>query len=99
MGRADRIQAEFPPDITMPDQLRRLCNFLDRTDYPLSGNMMLCPEDEGLEGWFGADSAAWNQLAGFGERSLRYLHLFGQIEAVSCLHRARARVWSRLGRR
>lgn len=50
----------------MPDQLRRLCDFLDQTDYPLRGNMKLRPEGEGLKGWFGADSAAWHQLAGFG---------------------------------
>ncbi len=28
--------------------------------------MKLRPEGEGLKGWFGADSAAWHQLAGFG---------------------------------
>lgn len=50
----------------MPDELRRLCDFLDQTDSPLSGHMKLRPEGEGLKGWFGADSGAWHQLAGFG---------------------------------
>ena len=66
MGRADRIQAEFPSDVTMPDELRRLCDYLDRTDYPISGYMKLRPEGEGLKGWFGEGSEAWQQLAGFG---------------------------------
>ena len=66
MGRADRIEAEFPPGVTMPDELRGLCDLLDRTDYPISGYMKLRPEGEGLKGWFGAGSEAWHQLAGFG---------------------------------
>jgi len=66
MGRADRIEAEFPPGVKMPDELRSLCDFLDRTDYPISGWMELRPEGEGLKGWFGAGSEAWQQLAGFG---------------------------------
>lgn len=66
MSRADRIEAEFPAGVVMPAELRALCDFLDRTDYPLSGNMRLRPEGEGLKGWFGDGSEAWNQLAGFG---------------------------------
>src|SRR6476620_1817078 len=66
MGRADRIEAEFPPGVKMPDELRRLCDFLDRTGYPISGWMKLRPEGECLKGWFGADSEAWRDLAGFG---------------------------------
>lgn len=66
MGRADRIEAEFPPGVKMPEELRSLCDFLDSTDYPISGWMKLRPEGESLKGWFGADSEAWQQLAGFG---------------------------------
>ncbi|MBW3599418.1 MAG: SMI1/KNR4 family protein [Planctomycetes bacterium] len=66
MGRADKIEAEFPPGIRMPQELRRLCDFLDRTDYPISGSMRLRPEGEGLKAWFGDGSDAWRQLAGFG---------------------------------
>lgn len=53
MGRADNIEAEFPPGIKLPAELRRLCDFLDRTDYPISGYMRLEPEGEGLKAWFG----------------------------------------------
>lgn len=66
MKRADKIEAEFPLGIKMPAELRHLCDFLDRTNYPISGHMRLRPEGEGLKAWFGAHSEAWNQLAGFG---------------------------------
>lgn len=66
MGRADNIEAEFPPEIKMPADLRRLCDFLDDTDYPISGYMRLGPEGEGLKAWFGDGSDAWRQLAAFG---------------------------------
>ena len=66
MNRADRIQAEFPPGVVMPNALRRVCDYLDSTDYPISGCMKLRPEGEGLKYWFGADSTAWRVLAGFG---------------------------------
>ena len=48
MGRADNIEAEFPPGVTMPADLRRLCDYLDRTDYPISGHMRLRPEGGAL---------------------------------------------------
>lgn len=64
--RADRIQAEFPPGVTMPDELRQVCDFLDRTDYPISGCMRLRPEGEALKHWLGDGQDAWRQLAGFG---------------------------------
>lgn len=66
MGRADNIEAEFPPGIKMPGELRQLCDYLDRTNYPISGYMGLRPEGEGLKAWFGDGSEAWCQLAGFG---------------------------------
>ncbi len=50
----------------MPVALRELCDHLDATGYPISGSMRLRPEGEGLKIWFGADSAAWKMLAGFG---------------------------------
>jgi hypothetical protein len=66
VGRADNIEAEFPTGIKMLAELRRLCDFLDRTDYPISGYMRLRPEGESLKAWFGNGSEAWGQLAGFG---------------------------------
>ena len=66
MGRADTIEAEFPPGVKMPPELRRLCDFLDGTDYPISGYMRLGPEAEVFKAWFGDGSDAWRQLAGFG---------------------------------
>ena len=50
MGRADKIEAEFPPGTSMPADLRRLCDYLDRTDYPISGHMRLRPEGGGPQG-------------------------------------------------
>lgn len=66
MGRADQIAAEFPPGVSMPSELRALCDYLDRSGYPLSGGNRLRPEGETLKGWFGDGSEAWKQLAGFG---------------------------------
>lgn len=66
MTRAERIEAEFPPGITMPPELRMLCDYLDRTGYPLSGHHKLRPEGAALRAWFGGDSEATRQLAGFG---------------------------------
>lgn len=47
------IEVEFPPGVKMPAELRRLCDFLDRTDYPISGYMRLRPEGERLKARFG----------------------------------------------
>ena len=62
MGRADNIEAEFPPGIKMPAKLRQLCDFLHRKDYPISGYMRLRPEGEGLKAWFGDGSDAWRNF-------------------------------------
>ena len=66
MNRADKIQFEFPPGVSMPPQLRKLCDFLDETGYPISGYMRLRPEGDALKAWFGPGSEAWKMLAGFG---------------------------------
>jgi hypothetical protein len=50
----------------MPADLRRLCDYLDRTDYPISGYMRLRPEGGPLKAWFGGDTEAASQFAGFG---------------------------------
>jgi hypothetical protein len=68
MGRAENIEAEFPTGTTMPPDLRRLCDYLDRTDYPLSGFTRLRPEGEVLKLWFGDPEAA-RRFAGFGAGS------------------------------
>jgi hypothetical protein len=65
MGRADKIEAEFPAGTNMLADLRRLCDYLDRTDYPLSGCTRLRPEGEALKAWFG-DAEAASRFAGFG---------------------------------
>jgi len=64
--RAKRIEAEFPPGATMPEELRRLCDYLDATGYPISGYMRLRPEGSTLQDYFGEGSDAWKDLAGFG---------------------------------
>ncbi len=91
MGRADRIEAEFPPGVRMPDRMRRLCDFLDSTDYPISGWMRLRPEGEALKGWFGADSEAWHQLAGFGagpdgSTLASWLYAGPEVESAPVVH-------------
>jgi len=48
MGKADSIEAEFPPGIPLPPEPRKLCDYLDRTGYPISGSMRLRPEGKGL---------------------------------------------------
>jgi hypothetical protein len=50
----------------MPAELRRLCDYLDRTDYPISGYVKLRPEGGSLVAWFGGDAEAASQFAGFG---------------------------------
>ncbi len=62
---ADRIAAEFPPNVRMPDELRQLCDFQDRSGGYISGHMELGPQGEGLKAWFGPGSDAAQQLAGF----------------------------------
>ncbi len=69
MRRADNIEAEFPPGVTMPAELRQLCDYLDDTGYPISGLMKLRPEGNALKHWFGDGTDAWCQLAGFGADS------------------------------
>ena len=66
MERADNIEAEFPPGTPMPADLRRLCDYLDRTDYPISGYMRLRPGGDALKAWFDGDVEAASQFAGFG---------------------------------
>ncbi len=86
MGRADKIEAEFPPGVKMPPELRQLCDFLDHTDYPISGYMRLRPEGEVLKAWFGDGSDAWRQLAGFGagpEGSMLALWLYAGTDTSS----------------
>lgn len=66
MGKADLIEAEFPTGTKLPAELHKLCDYLDRTGYPISGSMRLRPEGKGLLAWFDGDAAAASQFAGFG---------------------------------
>jgi hypothetical protein len=85
VGLADRIAAEFPPGVAMPDELRQLCAFVERTDAPFSGLMNLGPEGEGLRAWFGEGCEAWRHLAGFGngpDGSIFALWLYGGLDTT-----------------
>lgn len=65
--RFQRIQASVPAGVVLPDALRRLCDYLDETDYPISGCMRLRPDDYGgLLAWFDGDAAMAAQFACFG---------------------------------
>src|SRR4028119_393128 len=69
MGRAETIEAEFPPGVAMPPELRALCDYLDRTGYPLSGYTRLRPEGDALKGRFGGcgrGRGAWWRGGGVG---------------------------------
>jgi hypothetical protein len=84
VGRADSIQAEFPPGTTVPPDLRKLCDYLDRTDYPLSGYTRLRPGGGSLMAWFGGDSEAASQFAAFAagpDGSLLAFWLYGGPDA------------------
>lgn len=66
MSSADQIQAEFPSGVVMPSALRELCDYVDGTDYPISGFMELRPMGEALKYWLSPDFQARDALAGFG---------------------------------
>lgn len=67
MTRFQRIQASVPAGVELPDALRRICDYLDQTDYPISGCMRLRPDDYGgLLAWFDGDTAMAAHFACFG---------------------------------
>lgn len=67
MNRYHAIEACIPAGTRLPDQLKPLCDYLDRTGYPLSGHMKLRPDDfGGLLAWFDGDAAMACRFAYFG---------------------------------
>jgi hypothetical protein len=60
---ADMIQAKFPKDVRMPDDLRKLCAFAEEKGNAVSGCFELVPDT--AEAWFG-DAEAASRFAVFG---------------------------------
>lgn len=67
MTKFERIQANAPRGTILPDALRKVCDYLDRTDYPISGCMKIRPDDfGGVLAWFGNDGIMASNFAYFG---------------------------------
>ncbi len=78
---ADVIQAKFPKDIRMPDDLRKLCAFAEAKGNFVSGCFELVPGT--AESWFG-DAQAASQFAVFGsgpDGSTIALWLYRQMDS------------------
>jgi len=56
MGLADEIEAGFPPGTGVPADLRRLCDYVERTDKPEIGCHELRPDRDALRAWFRGDA-------------------------------------------
>ena len=85
MSTSEQIQAEFPAGVTMPEELRRLCVFLDHNGYPLSGGMELRAGGRAVFAWFADDATAAAQFAAFGagpDGSLLALWLYQGTDAT-----------------
>lgn len=67
MTKFERIQANVPEGTILPEDLRKVCDYLDRTDYPISGCMKIRPDDfGGVRAWFGDDDVMASNFAYFG---------------------------------
>lgn len=67
MTKFERIVANIPAGTVLPHELRRVCDYLDGTGYPISGCMKIRPDDfGGLRAWFGNDEAMASNFAYFG---------------------------------
>jgi hypothetical protein len=62
----DSIRAGFPSTISFPNELGLLCEWLDRNDYPISGDFELRADDGEAIYWWFRSHAADNRLAQFG---------------------------------
>jgi hypothetical protein len=77
---ADAIQAKFPKDVRMPDDLRKLCAFAEENGNSVSGCFELVPDT--AEAWFG-DAEAASGFAVFGsgpDGSLIALWLYREMD-------------------
>ncbi len=78
---AEKIQAKFPRNIRMPDDLRKLCAFAGEKGNSVSGAFELVPDT--AEAWFG-DAEAASRFAVFGngpDGSLIALWLYRDMDA------------------
>jgi hypothetical protein len=67
MTKFERIKAHVPKGTILPDELRKVCDYLDNTGYPISGCMKLRPDDfGGVCAWFGNDDLMASNFAYFG---------------------------------
>ena len=87
MTRFESIQANVPKGTILPDDLRRLCDLLDQTGYPISGCMKIRPDDfGGVRAWFGDDEEMASNFAYFGagpDGSILALWLINGNDATS----------------
>lgn len=60
------IQAQFPPGVVLPDELRRLTEFIDFTGFTYGSLMRIGPNGESVLRWFAGGEDAARQFAGFG---------------------------------
>jgi hypothetical protein len=64
----ERICANIPSGTILPSELRKVCDYLDSTGYPISGCMKIRPNDfGGVRAWFGDDDVMASNFAYFGE--------------------------------
>ncbi len=78
---ADAIQAKFPKDIRMPDDLRKLRAFAEENENPVSGSIELVADT--AEAWFG-DAEAASRFAVFAngpDGSLVALWLYREMDS------------------
>jgi hypothetical protein len=66
MGLADQIEAGFPTGARMPADLRRLCDYAERSGDPQIGYHELRPGGDALRAWFHGDETAAGKFAAFG---------------------------------
>ncbi|MCS3809780.1 hypothetical protein [Xanthomonas sp. 4461] len=67
MTKFQRIAANVPAGTVLPMELRMVCDYLDKTGYPISGCMKIRPDDfGGVRAWFDDDDAMASQFAYFG---------------------------------
>jgi hypothetical protein len=63
------FQRNFPPGVRMPDRLRDLLEFQNRSSDGYSGSFALSAWDFGYPAWFDGDRAAAEQFVVFGQNA------------------------------
>ena len=66
MSRFKNIARGMPGGTLLPPELESLCDYLDRTGYPISGCMKIRPDDGAVAAWFDGDTSVVSQFAAFG---------------------------------